>query len=159
MYVTRRLAALPVCLLLALSACDQGAQTPPDTKSGAQSDSSSSAPPSSNAVAQDAIPASLQGRWALKPDDCTPAGGIATGALVITGKNMRFYETVAEPIKAIQHSPTMIRALFSFSGEGVSWEREQSLELAGSQDTLVRREYGVDAPTEPFTYTKCPNGE
>lgn len=156
--VSGGLVAVPASLLLALSAC---ADSSPSAEGEATEANADNGPQSgaTSAHAQNAIPSALHGRWALKPDDCAQAGGLATGVLTITAKSMRFYETVAEPAKVLQQTPTLIRAQFAFSGEGVSWDREQSLELTGGNDTLVRQEYGMDAPTEPFTYSKCSNGE
>ena len=45
------------------------------------------------------------------------------------------------------------RASFDFTGEGMTWQREETLEL--QDGTLIRREAGQDAAPGPFKYTRC----
>ena len=45
---------------------------------------------SASPTATTRIPAALQGRWGLTPQDCTSALGDAKGLLVINGRELRF---------------------------------------------------------------------
>ena len=96
------------------------------------------------------IPAALQGRWALTPGDCTSTRGDAKGLLTITADGLRFYESRAVPSGEIETDEDSISGTFSFTGEGQTWSKYQSLELQGQ--ALVRSE---TSPTASYTYAKC----
>lgn len=97
-----------------------------------------------------AIPAALQGRWGLTPGDCTSRIGDAKGLLDVGEDKLRFYESVAVPAANIQTSPNSIGGEFSFTGEGQSWTKHQTLELR--EDRLVRTERN---PVASFRYVRC----
>lgn len=101
------------------------------------------------------IPVALQGRWGLVPADCTSTRGDAKGLLTVAPTTLRFYESVARLGTIQQRSARSIRAQFSFSGEGMTWTRIESLSVAGNK--LTRTERGGDEPGSagPFVYTKC----
>lgn len=103
----------------------------------------------------DRIPVALRGRWGLVAADCTSRHGDAKGLLEISDTSLTFYESRAMLRDFIQWSPTGIRAEFDFSGEGMNWEREMSLTLKDEGRTLIRRDYGEDAPATPLTYRRC----
>ena len=109
---------------------------------------------SNNAVATPAatskIPAALQGRWGLTPGDCTSTRGDAKGLLTITGDLLRFYESRAVPSGQIEADEDSISGTFSFTGEGQTWSKNQSLQL--QKQALVRTETN---PTASYTYAKC----
>jgi hypothetical protein len=96
------------------------------------------------------IPAALQGRWALTPRDCTSPLGDAKGLLVVSGSELRFYESRAIPSADVQTSATSISGNFAFMGEGQSWIKNETFEL--QQDKLVRTE---SDPMASFTYARC----
>ena len=102
-----------------------------------------------------AIPAALQGRWGMVPADCTSTRGDAKGLLTIDGKTLQFYESVGTLGEVKEHSDTHLRAAFAFTGEGMSWTREEMLDVKDNGKTLVRQEYGEDAQPGPLQYSKC----
>jgi hypothetical protein len=97
-----------------------------------------------------AIPAALQGRWALAPNDCTSTRGDAKGLLVITATELRFYESRAIPGPNAGAATDSISGQFAFTGEGQQWTKFEALQLKGEE--LVRTESN---PTASFTYAKC----
>ena len=101
------------------------------------------------------IPVALQGSWGLVPADCTSKRGDAKGLLRVSATTLTFYESVGKLGTIKSSSDNSIRADFSFSGEGMTWKREESLTVTG--DKLTRIERGGDEPGSggPFTYTRC----
>ena len=96
------------------------------------------------------IPAALHGRWALTPGDCTSALGDAKGLLVISGKELRFYESRAVPSPGADADSDSIAGNFRFTGEGQTWTKFETLERR--KDKLVR----IDSnPTASYTYAQC----
>ena len=151
--------------LLALAACDNGTQgadiTTEEAAAGGDLAENSSvapaAPPAADAgtPAPTAIPAVLHGRWGLTPGDCSSTRGDAKGLLTITGDRLEFYESVGTLDTILDAAPNRIRAAFDFEGEGMTWQREVTLEVEDDGTTLMRREYGQDAAPGPFRYAKC----
>jgi hypothetical protein len=97
-----------------------------------------------------AIPATLQGRWGLTPEDCTSALDQAKGLLVVNSGELRFYESLAAPSSGVQADNQSINGDFRFSGEGKAWTRFESLKRSG--DKLTRTETD---PAASYTYAKC----
>lgn len=156
--------------LLALSACGGGdpvanraeaAASLPAPQSINASDPSG-APPPANALSRQlpdqrassgpvaAIPAALQGRWGLNPEDCFPERGDNRGVLEVGESQVRFFESVARPRANSAASKDSYNADFVFSGEGQTWTKYQSLELQDGR--LVRTE---SSPMASYTYAKC----
>jgi len=111
--------------------------------------------PSEAPAAPAGIPDAIQGRWGLVPADCTSTRGDAKGLLEIGPDKLKFYESVGTLGKVAETGDTRIRAQFAFTGEGMSWEREEVLDVQAGGDVLIRREYGDDALPGPFRYTRC----
>lgn len=111
---------------------------------------SKSAPEAPDSAPAAAIPATLQGRWGLTPEDCTSALDQAKGLLVINPGELRFYESLAAPAKEVQADNRSISGDFNFSGEGKAWARFESLKRNG--DKLTRTEAD---PAASYTYAKC----
>ena len=151
--------ALPLVCLIALAACDSGAPNPEptatpetaDTATPAVSDTVSAIPP----PAASPIPAAIQGRWGMVPADCEPGRADAKGLLTITPIRLEFYESVGIPTTIEEASDTRIRASFAFTGEGMAWQRDQTLDVQDNGRTLIRHEYGEDAAPAPFRYSRC----
>lgn len=116
---------------------------PPENESGF-------APKGSQGGAAAAIPATLQGRWGLTPEDCTSALDQAKGLLVVNPGELRFYESLAAPADGVQADNQSINGDFRFSGEGKAWTRFESLKRSG--DKLTRTETD---PAASYTYAKC----
>lgn len=112
--------------------------------------------PAAQPSAPEAIPAAMQGRWALTEADCAAPRGEATGLLRIGPEELTFYESVGRLDEIEQASEGRIRAEFSFTGEGMTWSRDITLELQDGGQALVRREHGEGAAPDPFRYSKCP---
>ena len=141
--------------VLALAACGKSNTDEPDA--AATPGVETPAPPAASDTAAPiaAIPAALQGRWGMVPADCTSTRGDAKGLLTIDGKTLQFYESVGTLGQVKEHSDTHLRAAFAFTGEGMSWTREEMLDVKDNGKTLVRQEYGEDAQPGPLQYSKC----
>jgi hypothetical protein len=96
------------------------------------------------------IPAALQGRWGLAPNDCTSTKGDAKGLLIVGPDSLKFYESRAVPGGNGQTSHDSISGDFHFTGEGQTWTKFEVLELQKQQ--LVRTESN---PMASFTYARC----
>ena len=103
----------------------------------------------------DGIPVGLHGRWGMVPADCTSTRGDAKGLLTIAPTSLKFYESVGELVTIKDRTDRSIRGDFAFSGEGMTWTREETLSASGN--TLTRTERGGEEPGSggPFTYTRC----
>lgn len=165
-------ALFPAVALIVLAACDTGSTTVDTTVS----EDSAAAPAPTATVTQTAapamptptdtampaplpsattIPAAIQGRWGLVPADCTSTRGDAKGLLTVEPALLRFYESRGT-LKAVKEATdTRIRASFEFSGEGMTWQRDETLDVQDGGKTLIRREYGDDAQPGPFKYARC----
>jgi hypothetical protein len=102
-----------------------------------------------------AIPAAVQGRWALKAADCAAKKGTDLTALVIDAKTLRFFESAGDLARVRERSANRIVADYKFSGEGEEWDRLMLLMVENGGKTLVRRDYGEGAAAEPLRYTRC----
>ena len=102
-----------------------------------------------------AIPAALQGRWALKTADCTAPKGADLTVLTIDARTLRFFESAGELARVRDRQASRIVADYKFSGEGQDWDSLILLGLADGGKTLVRRDYGEDADPAPLRYTRC----
>lgn len=102
-----------------------------------------------------AIPAALQGRWALKAADCTAPKGADLTVLTIDARTLRFFESAGELARVRDRQANRIVADYRFSGEGEEWDSLMLLGLADGGKTLVRRDYGEDADPAPLRYTRC----
>ncbi|MXP42003.1 hypothetical protein GRI75_10165 [Altererythrobacter soli] len=156
-----RLALIAAVAALPLSSCgDASEPAPTPEQTGAVADVS--APETAPIEATPApgempdlqtIPAAIQGRWALTEADCTAARGAATGLLRIGPETLTFYESAGTLADIEEANANRIRAEFSFTGEGMTWSRDITLELQDGGAALVRREHGEGAA---FRYSKCP---
>ncbi len=154
---------LPALALLA--ACDNGTQGAGTTAEeaaarGEMAANSSvapapSPPPDTGTPAPTELPDVMRGRWGLVPADCTSTRGDAKGLLTIGPDKLQFYESVGTLDTIMEAEPNRIRASFQFEGEGMTWQREVTLDVQDEGTTLIRREYGEDAAPGPFRYTKC----
>lgn len=102
-----------------------------------------------------AIPAAIQGRWALEAGDCAARAGTDLTALVIDAKTLRFFESAGDLARVRERSANRIVADYKFSGEGEQWDRLMLLALVDGGKTLVRRDYGEGAAPEPMRYRRC----
>lgn len=96
------------------------------------------------------IPASLQGRWALAPSDCSAPPSAARGLLIVTPENLHFFESSAVPSSDVGADESSIGGNFAFTGEGRSWIKYEALKFANHR--LTRTEIN---PTVSFSYAKC----
>lgn len=102
-----------------------------------------------------AIPAAIQGRWALDASDCPKRPGTDLTALVIDAANLRFHESHGELARVRERGATRIVADYKFSGEGMDWDRLMVLRVADGGKALVRRDYGDGAAPDAMRYTRC----
>ncbi len=129
--------------------------------SEAPSDDLAAAPPTNNAAplneADDGgselppttlIPAQYRGRWGMVAADCTSTRGDAKGLMTVGETSIRFYESTAALQERRPAIATSFSGVFSFSGEGQTWERVMTLTRTG--DSLKR-----DQADGNFTYTRC----
>ena len=115
-----------------------------------------SAPTAVDTAVPKEIPAALQGRWGLVENDCDPKRDDAKGLLTIGPDTLGFYESRAKLGQIKEIDDSRIRASFDFSGEGMTWSRDEALDAQDGGKTLIRREYGEDAAPGPLRYTRCP---
>lgn len=94
------------------------------------------------------IPAQYRGRWGMVAADCQPGRSDAKGLITIGDQSIRFYESTATLKEQRPAIATSFSGLFSFTGEGQSWEKVMTFTRAG--DTLKRAE-----PEGNFTYKRC----
>lgn len=156
--------------LLALGACSNPAPAPEPAASEAVQVVSSTEPieatttgtPTSGSktsaagISEATIPVAAQGRWGLVPPDCSSTRGDNKGLLTIDGTTLTFFESRGTLGKIAERSDTRLRATFAFDGEGMTWTRDELLDVQDAGKTLIRREYGDDAAPGPFKYTRCP---
>ena len=102
-----------------------------------------------------AIPAAIQGRWAIDASDCPKRPGTDLTALVIDAANLRFHESHGELARVRERDAHRIVADYKFSGEGMDWDRLMVLSTEGGGKTLVRRDYGDGAAPNAMRYTRC----
>ena len=143
--MTRLSAAVLLC---ALAACSSEKAPVP-----AASEAATPAASTTAAVTIDAIPEQLRGSWGMVPADCTSTRGDAKGLLVVDATTLKFFESVGKLGAIAEASDTRIRASFDFTGEGMTWQREETLEL--QDGALIRSDAGQDAAPGPFKYTRC----
>jgi ABC-type phosphate transport system substrate-binding protein len=144
---------------LPLAACGESSEAEPrpeQTTSVAQASPDAATPAAALASDPQTIPAPFQGRWALTEADCTAPRGEAKGLLRIDPEELTFYESVGTITDIEEASANGIRGEFSFTGEGMTWERDITLELQDGGQALIRREHGEGAASDPFRYSKCP---
>ena len=94
------------------------------------------------------IPAQYRGRWGMVAADCTSTRGDAKGLMTVGDTSIRFYESTAALQEQRPAIATSFSGVFSFTGEGQSWERVMTLTRTGK--TLKR-----DQADGNFTYTRC----
>jgi hypothetical protein len=149
--------------LLTLAACDgatpesgEDAGVATEETAAAESLPTSTATPEPTASpATTTIPPAIQGRWGMVAADCEPGRDDAKGLLTISATKLQFYESVGTLATITEASDTRIRAMFDFTGEGMTWQRDAVLDVQDAGKTLIRREYGDDAAPGAFRYTKC----
>ena len=164
--MTRSVFLLSSAALLVLGACSKPAPAPEPAASEAVQVESSAAPldatatgastASSTGIPEFGIPAAVQGRWGLVRADCTSTRGDAKGLLIVSATTLTFYESRGTLKQIAEKSDTRLRASFAFSGEGMTWSRDELLDVQDGGKTLIRREYGEDAAPGPFKYARCP---
>ncbi len=153
--------------LLALAACGSGQDAAEENAQEAEAELEAQLTPAADETAQAdeetpvevTIPKSIQGRWGLVEADCTSTAGDAKGLLTITPTRLEFYESVGKLTDVTELAPNHLRALFSFTGEGLEWQREQVLNASEDGKTLTRREMGDGAAPKPFRYIQCSKAE
>jgi hypothetical protein len=86
----------------------------------------------------------------MTPADCTSTKGDNKGLLVISADRLTFYESRAVPARNVSAAKDSIGGDFTFTGEGQSWSKFETLQL--KKDKLVRTE---SSPMASFTYARC----
>jgi hypothetical protein len=153
--------AILACAALALSACSSGQPPAGDPSSSAPSPAASTAPaagvgsPSMTAQREDDIPTAIRGRWGQVPADCTSTRGDAKGLLMIDETHLRYYESVGTLGAIKERSGTRLHAAFAFSGEGMTWTRDEVLDVEDGGRSLTERQSGDSAQTGVLKYARC----
>lgn len=160
---------LPPVLILpvALVACSQAEEAPVQSEVAATSAADAAvlepgeqsladpAPGSVTAPAAELIPAAMRGRWGMTANDCDPARSDAKGLMIVGADSLEFYESHATLNGVIAGGADTVRARFSYVGEGMEWETEETLNLQRGNEVLVRRSAGQDGAFGPFEYRRC----
>lgn len=148
-------------MCLALSACGKGDKAAPEASASPAQDQAtavSGVTPEAVALADvdgKSIPEGMRGRFGLVAADCTTTKGDDKGLLTVGANDLKFYESVAKLGKVAEGSPTHLKASFAYSGEGMEWTREVTLDLENGGKTLIMHESGEDAVPGPRSYTRC----
>ena len=161
-----RIIATSALLVLALTACQQGAddniaidesnslnaeiETLPADESSLNNVAAANAtgmPVPPNPVTTD-IPVQYHGRWGMVAADCTSTRGDAKGLIDIGDQTIKFYEAMATFKERRPSTANSFSALFAFAGEGQNWEKVMTFTRTG--DTLKRAE-----ESGTFTYRRC----
>lgn len=100
-----------------------------------------------------AIPDAFRGRWGMVPNDCVPGRADNKGLMTVSADSLTFYESRATPSSIEQVTPTRIKAMLAYRGEGQTWRRPTSLTLLDAGKSLVRED---GDPAGAQTYSKCP---
>lgn len=157
-----RIAVSSAAVLLVLAACsgksDKDHQPVKEGADTVVAETPAQPAPPADAPAAGApteIPGAMTGRWGLVPADCTSTRGDAKGLLVISGNQLKFYESVGKLANITEGNDTRIRANFDFTGEGMTWKREMMMEVQDGGKVLMRQELGEDAMPNPLKYTRC----
>ena len=125
-----------------------GAQPPAITNHSSDATINEAEDDSENSPPTVAIPAQYRGRWGMTPADCDASRSDNKGLLRIDAQTLRFYESVASLQEQRPAIATSFAGVYSFEGEGQTWERVVTLTRTG--DTLKR------AQTDgTFTYQRC----
>jgi hypothetical protein len=96
----------------------------------------------------------FHGRWGLTPADCTSTSGDAKGLMIVDDTTLRLYESVGTLRRVTERSENLLQGDFAFAGEGMEWQKQQTLELV--DDTLTRREDAdAGAAPDPLRYERC----
>ncbi len=173
----KQTATIAALLALALIACQQGSDDnlaidetnslngdveilPPDEGNDAtaaanaangnnEADDAGSEEPSPPGTPEAAlIPSQYRGRWGMVAADCDQSRSDAKGAITIGERSIMFYESRATLKERRPAIATSFSGLFSFTGEGQTWQKVMTFTRTG--DTLKRAE-----ETGTFTYTRC----
>ena len=161
----KHFALLLLAAPLALAACSEHSPEPSASATPSLapivSESEAMAPPVAPGASEAApvsaatFPEAMRGKWAMSPADCDPTTGADKGALTIGEKSVKFYESVADLTNAKVATPTEVRAVFDYEGEGMKWQRDASYKLEDGGKTLVLTEFGDDAPQGPRRHSRC----
>ena len=174
--MTQRKLTIPALAALALAACQQPADDsniaidngvnaqeaaaadvealPPSESPSDETAANDAAPLNeaddggSEAPATTLIPAQYRGRWGMVAADCTSTRGDAKGLMTVGDTSIRFYESTAALQEQRPAIATSFSGVFSFTGEGQTWERVMTLTRTG--DTLKRAQADGN-----FTYQRC----
>ena len=148
---------------LALASCSSNTDpSPAETSAPASADTlaEQAAKPTSQVAtgaveSEKSIPVALRGRWGMIRADCTSTRGDAKGLITVDASSIRYYESLAKLTKVSERSESALRAGFAFSGEGMTWQREVTLNLQDHGKILIKQEFGSDASPSPYKYTHC----
>ncbi len=101
------------------------------------------------------FPAGMRGKWGMNKLDCDPSRGDDKGAMTVSAKSVKFFESIAEIGTVSDSSENAVRAKFDYEGEGMAWQRDAKFELVDGGTALILTEYGADAPQGPRRYARC----
>lgn len=120
---------------------------PPSEGDGSEAAVGNGVKPGTGAIPT--IPAQYHGRWGMNANDCEPAkADVAKGLIEIDPLTLRFYEATATLAGQRPSAATSYSADFHFVGEGLKWDKVETLTVTG--DTLKREDRDGS-----FTYKRC----
>lgn len=148
--------------ILLLAACgggqeDRAAEAPvSEEKAADRAPAVVAMPPNEAASAADQTnPAAIRGRWAIDAADCAKRPGTDLTVLTIDAAKLRFHESDGELAKVRDVGLRWIVADYSFSGEGMEWDRQMRLEVSDDGKALVRHDMDEGAAAPPMRYMRC----
>jgi hypothetical protein len=142
--------AAPFAAALLLGACSEHSEAP-----GAAATATAASTPA--VPLPTSIPAGMRGRWGMVPADCEPDRADAKGLMLVDATMLKFYESRGTLGPVTAGDATHLHATFAMTGEGMTWNREQTFVLDPANDVIVRQEFGNDAIPGKLTYHRCPH--
>lgn len=98
------------------------------------------------------IPVAFRGRWGMNEADCDVSRSDTKGLVTVDADGLKFYESMGRLKSISSASPTEMKAIFAFSGEGQNWTKVMTLKLDEGGTTLIRIEQD---PAGTYRHTKC----
>ena len=96
------------------------------------------------------LPPAFLGRWGITPADCDFSRSDTKGLLTVFADRLSFHESTARIDSLERRSPYRIVAALTLTGDGRTWQRRDTLDLASAGTILVRTE-----PSAAYRYERC----
>ena len=75
--------------------------------------------------------------------------------MIVSSDTLKFYESRGKLAKIAERSANRLRADFAYSGEGMEWKSDVTLDLQDGGKALIKRETDTDAGPSTVKYARC----